>query len=162
MRGRRDRLVLVLVVALSGVTCVGCQRGPVMYHVNSVVHYTDGTVPKGSTRIVQFVPADDTTAEIKKGATAEFGPDGSFELSTRKPGDGAYNGEYFVTFAIKRSDSDTRSAVHPKNSSKGTTPYKVTVDRNINDLKFELEPQAAGPAPGGGGAVGPGGQPAGG
>ena len=52
------------------------------------VIYKDGSVPKGPVCVVRFEPAKDSTASMARSGTGAIGPDGSFELCTRKPGDG--------------------------------------------------------------------------
>src|SRR5438105_4139488 len=88
-RGIRQRQLL-LVLVLPSLACFGCHRGPTMYHVKGTVHYKNGGVPQGTIRIVGFAPTSESTAEVRKGATGEIQPDGSFEMTTRVPGDGAY------------------------------------------------------------------------
>lgn len=104
----------------------------------------DGSVPAGGVRVVQFVPASDTTAEIRKGASGEIQDDGSFTAYTRKPGDGVFLGKYDVTFSVWKTPMDSTSLIAPKFSRASTTPYHVTVEDDVNDLKFELEPAPAG------------------
>ena len=104
----------------------------------------DGSVPAGGVRVVQFVPASDTTAKIRKGASGEIQGDGSFTAYTRKPGDGVFLGKYAVTFSVWKSPMDSTSLIAPKFSRASTTPYHVTVDDDVSDLKFELEPAPAG------------------
>lgn len=140
-KSRRASFLLVGLSCLAGIA--GCHRGPVMYHVQGKVMYKDGSAPRGSLCIIRFQPTKESKAEVRKGATSDILPDGSFELMTRKPRDGAYEGEYDVVFAIEKSDTDRQSLVSPKYTQATTTPYKVTVDRNLNDLRFEIEPATA-------------------
>jgi hypothetical protein len=132
----------------------GCNRGPVMYDVGGTVLYTDGSVPKGAVAVVRLQPSGNSTAEIRSGATGSIGPDGSFELYTRVPGDGVYEGQYDVTFAVLKSIVDPVSLIPAKYSNPTTSGYTVTVDQDIDDLKFEIEPLAgAGRSAAAGGAV---------
>ena len=73
-----------------------------MGQVAGKVLYTDGTVPHADICVIRFDPTEDTTAEIRKGATSDITPDGSFELFTRMPGDGVYDGRLCVTFAVTK------------------------------------------------------------
>ncbi len=119
----------------------GCNRRPAMAQVRGKVLYKDGSVPKGGVCVVRFEPLAESSAVIRKGATGAIEPDGSFELWTRMPGDGAYCGDYAVTFAVLKSPMDPVSLIDPKYTNATMTPYtKVTVDGNIDDLKFEIEP----------------------
>src|SRR5437762_1657992 len=79
----------------------GC-GGKQMYHASGKVTYKDGSVPKGILAVVTFIPTGDSSATVRKGASGAIGPDGSFEMVTRMPGDGVNRGEYGVTFRILR------------------------------------------------------------
>jgi hypothetical protein len=129
-------LCLPLVLALAG-----CHRGSAMYHVRGHVFYKDGTVPRGGVAVVVFRPKQDTTAEIRKGASGAIRPDGSFELWTKQTNDGAYKGEYDVGFTVLKSPSDPKPLLLEKYATPGAAGYSVTVDHDIDDLKFEIEPQ---------------------
>jgi hypothetical protein len=111
-----------------------------MSQVRGKVFYKDGTVPQAAVCVVRFQPTEQSTAKIRKGATSAIEPDGSFELCTRVPGDGVYHGEYAVTFAVLKSVMDMTPLIQEKYTRPDTTPYKVTVDDDIDDLKFEIEP----------------------
>lgn len=125
-----------LVVAVT----VGCNRGPAMYQVSGRVLYKDGSVPKGGVAVVRLQPTTESTAEIRKGASGGIAPDGSFELFTRVPGDGVYEGQYDVTFLVQKGVMDATPLIQAKYMNPQTSGYNVTVDRDIDDLKFEIEP----------------------
>jgi hypothetical protein len=141
---RRGRLPLaaawIALVALGG-----CDRGPAMYQVRGKVFYKDGSVPTGAVCVVNLQPLSSADAEVRKGASGAIGPDGSFELYTRRPGDGVIHGEYQVGFVVLKSVSDPQSLVQPKYANPATSGYTVTVDRDIEDLKFEIEPLPGAP-----------------
>src|ERR1700750_2390183 len=84
----------------------GCQRGPAMYQVSGHVHLKDGSVPKAPIALIRFEPAKDSSAAIRKNATSQIAPDGSFTLYTRRPGDGVHKGEYKVAFTFCKSAVD--------------------------------------------------------
>jgi hypothetical protein len=128
-------LALLILVGFSG-----CNRGPAMYQVRGTVLYKDGSVPKGGVAVVRLQPAQGTTAEIRKGATGAINPDGSFELYTRTPGDGVYEGEYDVTFGVYKGPMDPTPLIQAKYMNPSTSGYSVTVDGDQTDLKFEIEP----------------------
>ena len=96
-------------------------------------------------RVVQFQPAADSPAKIRKAASGEIGEDGSFEAFTRKPGDGVIIGKYDVTFSVwpRTSTSASSSLIDPKYTKASTTPYHVTIDDDVSDLEFEIEPMPA-------------------
>jgi hypothetical protein len=135
------RYSLLLLIPLSG---VGCSDRPDAAQVSGTVLMKDGSIPQGGVRVVQFVPAKDSTAEIRKGASGEIRDDGSFVAYTRKPGDGVFLGKYDVTFSVWKSAMDSTPLVDPKFSRASTTPFHVTVEDDVDNLKFELEPAPAG------------------
>jgi hypothetical protein len=142
---RRCGWVVALLVA--GVTIsTGCNRGPKMAQISGVVHYKDGSVPKGGVCIIRFSPTQETTAEVRQGASGAIGPDGRFTLRSKTADDGVYYGDYAVTFAVWPGPMDPRSLILPKYTAPMMTPYKVTVDGDRDDLKFEIEPMPGGPA----------------
>lgn len=142
---QRFGLGLVLLLAVCG-----CQHKPEMAQVRGKVLYKDGSVPHGAACVIRFQPTDNSTATIRKGASGNIGPDGSFTAWTRIPGDGVYLGEYGVSFAVLSNPTDPRSSLlQPKYSSPETTGFKVTVDGDVDDLKFEIEPLAAATKPAG-------------
>jgi hypothetical protein len=114
--------------------------------VKGKVLYKDGTVPQGGVRVIRFEPASDTTATIRKTASGQIQDDGSFELFTRKPGDGVFLGKYAVTFTHWRGTRDRVSLIDEKYTTAATTPYHVTVEEDVDDLKFEIEPAQGGAA----------------
>lgn len=120
----------------------GCGGGGDTAQVNGKVLMKDGSVPRGNPCVVQFNPAADTTAKIRKAATGYIREDGTFEVYTRKPGDGIYVGKYDVTFTVWPSVTDSRSLVDEKYTRPSTTPFHVTIDGDVSDLSFEIEPAA--------------------
>src|SRR5262245_23636231 len=97
----RPQIILFLLISCSCLLpASGCHGGPAMAQVRGKVLYKDGSVPKGGVCAVNLMPTSASTAEVRKAASSKIGPDGSFELYTRIPGDGVYLGEYAVTFAV--------------------------------------------------------------
>jgi hypothetical protein len=111
-----------------------------MYQVSGKVHYKDGTVPKGGVALVGFTPTKESTAEVRQAATGAIGPDGSFTMFSRVVGDGVYAGDYIVTFAVAKAPMDPTPLIMAKYMSPATTPYKITVDGNKDNLDYEIEP----------------------
>lgn len=114
-----------------------------MYQVSGKVLYKDGSVPKAPITLVRFEPTPNSTAEIRKAATGEIGPDGSFTLNTRKPGDGVYAGEYHVAFTLCKSATDTKPMIPNKYAYANQSPYTITVDGDKTGLSYEIEPLPA-------------------
>ncbi len=121
------------------VCVVGCNRRDTV-QVSGKVLFKDGSVPNGGVREVQFLPADDSTAKVRKGAAGNIGDDGAFVAFTRKPGDGVFRGKYDVVFNIWKSAMQPQSLIDPKYTRPTSTPYHITIDHNVDDLKFEIEP----------------------
>lgn len=117
----------------------GCNRRDTV-QVSGKVLMKGGGVPTGGVREVQFLPADDSTAKVRKGATGNIGEDGSFVAYTRKPGDGVFRGKYDVVFNIWKSAMQPQSLIDAKYTRPSTTPYHITIDSNVSDLSFEIEP----------------------
>jgi hypothetical protein len=143
----KNRATLLLSALLACAVIAGCNRGPTMHRVRGQVFYKDGSVPKGAVAAVGFRPTKDSMAAIRKGASGTIEPDGSFEMFTSKAGDGVHQGEYDVTFTVMRNMMDANSSlVLPKYTNPATSGYNnIKVDRNISDLKFEIEPIAGAP-----------------
>jgi hypothetical protein len=135
----RSCRALLLAAALLYVPAVGCNSRPTA-QVSGKVLYKDGSVPRGGVRIIRFEPTADTTATIRKTASSEIRDDGTFQLYTRKPGDGVILGKYSVTFSVFRGPRDRVSLIDEKYTASSTTPYQVTVEDDMEDLKFEIEP----------------------
>lgn len=105
----------------------------------------DGTVPHGALCVIRFEPASDTTAQIRKAASSDIQSDGFFEAFTRKPGDGVFLGKYNVVFSIISDPNDSStSLIDKKYTRPDTTPYHVTIEDDVSDLEFELEPATTG------------------
>lgn len=133
----------VRVIAM-GLACLlvmaGCNRGPEMYQVKGHVFYKDGTVPRGGVAVVVLQPKQNTTAVVRRSASGAIKPDGSFEFWSRKAGDGVHKGEYDVAFNVIKAVMDPKPLIVEKYTRPDTSGYEVTVDRDISDLKFEIEP----------------------
>ena len=136
-------LLVVLLVFAGGMS--GCGGRPETAQVRGKVLYKDGTVPTGGVCVVQFQPAADTSAEIRKAASSEIQPDGSFEAYTRKPGDGVFLGKYNVTFSVWKGPMEPVSLIADKYTKADTTPHTVEVEGDRDDLLFEIEPVRRGP-----------------
>ena len=137
---RQARVWLVLLTSCLAGT-VGCGGRAGTAQVSGRVVYNDGTVPQGAVCVVLFQPAADSPAEIRKAATGVIEADGFFEAFTRKPGDGVFVGKYDVTFSIMKDGSDANSSlIDPKYTRAATTPHHVTIEDDVTDLEFQLEP----------------------
>jgi hypothetical protein len=140
MKTSNARAAFLAGLCLVGAMFSGCNRGPAMYQVRGKVLYKDGSVPSGM-GAVHLEPTSASTATIKKVASGAIGPDGTFEMMTRKPGDGVFKGEYVVTIAVVKSATDpTLLSAETYRNAKTTPIAPITVDHNLSDLKLEIEP----------------------
>lgn len=121
----------------------GCGRRAGTAEVKGRVVFKDGTVPRGAVCVVRFQPAADSPAEIRKAATGDIEADGFFEAFTRKPGDGVFLGKYDVTFSVLGDGTDSNSSlIDQKYTKAASTPYHITIEDDVADLEFQLEPPA--------------------
>jgi hypothetical protein len=130
------------VILLGSLACalIGCNKGPTTYKVSGKVSFKGGPMPHAGVRSVQFIPQGGAAGEPRGGAGGTINDDGTFEMHGRKPTDGVYPGEYSVTFAVWPGPMEPKSLLLPKYSDPNQTPYKnIKVDRNIDDLNFEVE-----------------------
>ena len=113
-----------------------------MAQVRGKVIFSDGEIPQAGVRLIRFECAKDTDAAVRKGAAGKINDDGTFELYTRKPGDGVHYGKYDVTFAIFNSATDQRPMIPVKYTKSATTPFHVVVDDDRDDHVFTIEARA--------------------
>jgi hypothetical protein len=128
-------------LAATALTCsslIGC-GGRSTYQVSGRVQYADGSPLTGGTRIIRLEPTDDTTAEIRKVASGYIEPDGTFEMFTRKPGDGVIAGKYWVTFSVMDKPMGGKSLIAEKFTRIESTPFEILVDEDKSGLLYELE-----------------------
>jgi hypothetical protein len=134
-------LVILMLVCAAGIA--GCGGRPGTAEVKGRVVFKDGTVPRGGVCVIRFQPAADSPAEVRKAASGEIEADGHFEAFTRKPGDGVFLGKYDVTFSVLADGTDSStSLIDPKYTKAASTPYHVTIEDDVTDLEFQLEPPA--------------------
>jgi len=127
MRMRGCRAVWPALVALLLLCVAGCGR---YYPVHGTVTYADGTpVTEG---LVVFERQEGGTAITARG---EIQPDGSYRLSTAKPGDGVPPGKYRVLVAPK---TDLNDVDKPR-----PAPFDPSyTEFNTSGLEFEVKPDA--------------------
>jgi len=127
-----------LVFCATLVSQIGCS-GRSTFQASGRVQYKDGSPVTGGVRVIHFEPTQSSTATIRKAATGEIAPDGSFEMFTRKPGDGVIAGKYAVTFVVMDKPMGGKSLIPGKYGSEAQTPYEIDVDANKTGLLYELE-----------------------
>jgi hypothetical protein len=117
----------------------GCGGGREVYQVSGRAQNQDGSPMTGGVRVIRLEPTEDSKAEIRKAASAQIAPDGTFEFFTRQPGDGVIAGSYAVTFTVLDKPMGGRSLIPQKYNLRTETPFKLEVDDDKDDLLFELE-----------------------
>lgn len=136
----RPRLVACLVAALALVVSACGQSGPEMGRVRGKVTYQGKPLEKG---VVSFIPTDAN----RQGASGPIQPDGSYELQTREPGDGAELGEYRVGITDVDPDAfntelpgepvKVKSMLPPKYQDQNTSGLTATVKSGGNTIDFD-------------------------
>src|SRR5690242_15878419 len=81
-----------LILILAGGLIAGCNKGSSTAHVSGKVTFADGSPLKGGVRVVRFEPTQDMPTDKRRVASGGIENDGSYELFTRKPGDGIIPG----------------------------------------------------------------------
>jgi hypothetical protein len=130
--------VCLLIVGL--LAAGGCgPKGPVRVKVTGKVKYKDGSVPAGEVAVIRFEPVNPGPGN--KAASSGIGQDGSYSLTTMDPNDGAFPGDYKVTFTVKaKYDATSPNMVAPQYASAATTPLNATVKvGEKNEFNFEIE-----------------------
>jgi len=145
----RWTFAVVGAIALLGWFGSGCSDQPkvTMVPVRGTVKFTDGTIPQAEVATVYFEPIDigaqaapPGQAPVRKMAFGEINPkDGSFELTTVRPGDGAIAGKYKVIFQVHKTYLGRESLIPEKYTRADTTPFEVTVEPGCGPFTFELE-----------------------
>jgi hypothetical protein len=125
-------------LALGLLLQIGC-GGRQAYDVTGRVQYKDGSPITGGVRVIRLEPTQDSGAEIRKAASSPIAEDGSFEMFTRRPGDGVIPGKYVVTFTVLDKAMGGNSLISEELTRGTTSPFELVVDEDKEDLLFELE-----------------------
>jgi len=137
VRGSR-RSFAWLAVTMTVLSLAGC-GGRTAYQVSGRVQHKDGSPITGATRVIRLEPAADTTAEIRQTASGTIESDGTFEMFTRRPGDGVIPGKYVVTFTVMDKPLGGMSLIPQKYTNREESPFELVVDEDKSGLLFELE-----------------------
>ena len=141
--GRHNRLGVIVAGTLAVLATACAESGPQMARVQGTVTYKGQPLKVGT---VSFVPNN----PAQPGASSRIGPDGTYELQTREPGDGARLGEYRVIVSgvdpkildnIKAPGQYVKmeSDVPKKYAKADTSGLTATVNPGSNTLDFRLE-----------------------
>lgn len=138
-------LTLLVLFFVCGLT-VGCggASGPKRVPVSGTVKYEDGSIPTGAVTTIRFEPATGAAAAdpTTKAASGTIGPDGTYQLTTVEENDGAFPGDYKVTFTIKKEYATSEMLVAPEYTQAATTPHSATVTlEGENKFDFTIKPR---------------------
>jgi hypothetical protein len=109
------------------------------YQASGRAQFKDGSPLTGGVRVVHFEPADNSPAAVRRMATGQIATDGTFEMFSRKPGDGVIPGIYIVTFQVQDKPMGGKLLIPEKYTQAASSPFDIHVDGDKTDLLFELE-----------------------
>lgn len=150
---RFARPVLLLTFLASMLGYVGCYRGPVIAPVSGKVTVNGEALTTGR---IRFFP------DSGRPAAGRIASDGSYEITTYEPGDGAVVGEYHVTISAHKTvnpepvptsledeikmgkEAPRRAAqvvplVPEEYEDQNTTPLTATVEDKDNQINFDIK-----------------------
>lgn len=116
----------------------GCGSRPTA-QVTGTVKYKDGSPIVAPAKVVRLVPTPDSTAEIRKAASGYIQDDGTFEMYTKKPGDGVIKGQYAVVFSVLKNPMGGESLIKQEYTVAELSPYTIDVDGDKHGLVYEIE-----------------------
>ena len=141
MRSRNSEPSMrTIVLVLVSLACAGCGEKTVenlpKYPVSGTV-LVNGKAVAGVA--VMLSPGD--TGPNARQAAGVTDADGNFELMTLEPGDGAFPGEYTVTFKwLEPNEFPPRDRFDGTFADPGTSKHQVTVEKTDNVLEtFQLQ-----------------------
>jgi len=117
----------------------GCDSSPKIYPVTGKIEFPGGEVPKGEIAVVRFEPVA-VGGEGVRGAAGDIKPDGTFQLTTLDPDDGAFPGEYKVALTVVKTYIGQEPLVDRKYTTAQSTPFSATVSPDAdNHFEFKVE-----------------------
>ena len=136
----RKRLALLSFLALA-TCCLGCNNSGYYPVHGKVVNEAGQPISGLEGSQIEFSSQDGGTSSV-----GEIQADGSFELTTETPGDGAPPGEYKVLIAPKSTDPENPipRVIHQKYESFDSSGLTSKVEEKTNTPEFKV--QAVGPA----------------
>ena len=137
-----NRFAIVLFCVVAVLPLVGCGSSGNSTVIGTITT-TDGQVVSGGR--ITF-----TSVNPPISASSRIAPDGSYELSSVEPGDGAPAGNYQVAIVSKvssaggdrngRSVATSKSLVHDKYADVRTSELTAQVAPGSNTIDFQVEP----------------------
>lgn len=132
---------LVVLAACAGLSGCG-DASPRTYPVRGKVVFADGT-PLSTGGVVLSESASDGSAAVN--ARGAIAPDGTFELTTFNPGDGAVPGKHRVLVRAQRDPTiflehgiPPKPVIDPRLEQYDTSELQFTVEEKSNDLTIEV------------------------
>jgi hypothetical protein len=128
------------VVLTQFMVVAGCSNVPFeLVPVSGSVKYADGTIPAGEVRVVRFEPVANAEGNVAPRAAAAFlEPDGTFQLMTMRPRDGAIPGDYKVALLFWKSPATRESTIPPAYGKAKTTPLPTLSVKSNGRNHFDL------------------------
>ncbi|MEM9656781.1 MAG: hypothetical protein AAF961_00335 [Planctomycetota bacterium] len=125
------------------IAAAGCDSGPLMAPVQGVVNFDEQPVAKGT---IQLYPVQSGPM-----AAGRLSADGTFELTTKTPGDGALVGEHIVVVTPPSDVNELQRTLKegqrrreqfrniPESvRNQQTSSLRVTVEPGDNELEIDL------------------------
>ena len=131
------RTICPMLVVACALLVVGCGGDTVQ--ISGRVEHDDGSPLAGGIRVINFVPTESSTAKVRQTAKSRIDNDGSFNLYTRRRGDGVYKGQYAVTVTVINNSVEGILLIPEEYTQAGYTPFVVDVDKNADDMLFQLK-----------------------
>lgn len=128
--------LMCIPLAIVGAGCGGTGLSTVP--VSGTVAYEDGSALQAQMASVTFQPTGEGSKT--KGASGQIKADGTFQLTTIAPNDGALPGDYRVTFSIGNGYPNLVSVVAPEYTTVHRTPVTAKVEagkKNHFDFKVK-------------------------
>lgn len=137
------RVYLSLIAVMAVLPLIGCGASG-NSTVTGTITTTDGQVVTGGR--ITF-----TSVNPPISASSRIAPDGTYELSSVEPGDGAPVGNYQVAIVSKistaggdnrsgRSVATSKSLVHEKYADVRTSELSAQVQEGANTIDFQVDP----------------------
>lgn len=133
-----NRWIACLLVLACGCLVAGCGSSkPAPIPVTGTVKLSQGSLPEGEISVIRFEPI--TPGPDIKAASGDIAKDGTFKLTTLKPGDGAYPGDYKVVFSVWKTYIGREELLAPQFTKSEETPLTAKVAPGSQKFDFTVE-----------------------
>ena len=133
------RFTMILTTTCYCLCLLGCGSGSPegMLAASGKVAFSDGSPVTGEHATIVLIP--DPANAIAKSASGTIQPDGTFELMTNEPGDGAYPGKYQVKLNVFSNYREQKLAVPQKYASERSSPLSVDLKEPTDSMDLVVE-----------------------